>query len=214
MSSKLFPLVLDLHNRPVLIAGEGSHALEKIRLLIESGAMVRLYCEPNDPNLDVVRAQVEWRSPPVSALDLDDVFFAVYAGEDRAEAERLFQLAESKRKLFCSVDDPAHCNVIFPAIARSGSVQVAISTSGLSPTLARRLKDQIQKEILGDHMGDFAELLGYCRTNLNPRISGFENKKKFWDRVFDSDVFEILKSKGQEAAYKRVVDLLDLEQLP
>ena len=64
MSSKLFPLVLDFQNRPVLIAGEGSHALEKIRLLIESGALVRLYCEPNDPNLEAVRSQVEWRSPP------------------------------------------------------------------------------------------------------------------------------------------------------
>ena len=208
MSSRLFPLVLDLRGRPVLIAGEGSHALDKIRILIESGAAVRLFTHRDDPNLELVRDQVEWRSLPVEARDLEEAFFSVYAGADPSEAERLFLLAESKGKLFCSVDDPSHCNVIFPAIARSGAVQIAVSTSGLSPTLARRLKDQIQDEILGESMGEFAEFLGKGRASLIHEMNGFEEKKRFWDRVLDSDVPAIFKSQGHDVAYARVVELL------
>ncbi|MCE9596551.1 MAG: bifunctional precorrin-2 dehydrogenase/sirohydrochlorin ferrochelatase [Spirochaetia bacterium] len=209
----LLPLALDLRGRSIVVSGESSHAREKIKLLISSGANLRIYSSLSDPNIDEFKDSVEWRSLPVEPPDVRDAFLIVYVGEDKAEAARLFELAESQAKFICCVDDPPHCNVIFPAIARSGKVQVAVSTSGLSPTLARKIKDQIQNDILGRDVGAFAEFLGRARANINGQLSGFARKKDFWEKVLETDIRKILELQGEEAAMQAVVKMLQNEPI-
>jgi len=146
---------------------------------------------------------------PLDESQFDESFLILYAGVDRAEAQRLFDLAEKKSRLFCSVDDPQRCNTIFPAIARSGSVQVAVSTAGLSPTLARRIKDEIQTRILADDIGDFAAFLGRARSAFQAGLPNMQERRKFWDYVIDSDVRQILHSQGEVAAMKRLEEMFE-----
>lgn len=207
----LLPLALDLRDRAILVSGESTHAREKIKLLLTAGAKLRLYSSLSDPNIDEFKDSVEWRSLPVEPNDIADVFLVVYVGEDRVEAARLFQMAEARAKFICCVDDPQHCNVIFPAIARSGKVQVAVSTSGLSPTLARKIKDQIQTEILGDDIGPFAEFLGRARARLNSRLAGIARRKDFWERVLATDIRHTLTTQGEEAALEAIQLMLEAE---
>lgn len=207
----LLPLALDLRGRAIVVSGDSAHAREKVRLLISSGAKVRLYSSLADPNIDEFKNEVEWRSLPVEASDIADAFLLVYVGEDRSEAGRLFEMAEASAKFICCTDDPPHCNVIFPAIARAGKVQVAVSTSGLSPTLARKIKDQIQTEILRDDMGPFAEFLGRARAALNGQMTGIARRKDFWEKVLETDIRNILTSKGEGAALEAIQAMLHAE---
>ncbi len=202
------PVMLDLRGRSVLVYGEGRLALEKTRLLLSAGARVRLFSSPEDPNIEELKDRVEWDSPPVEASDVEDSFLVLYAGEDRKEAQQLFDLCESKRRFFCSVDDPVRCNVIFPAVASSGPVQISVSTAGLSPTLARRLKDRIQSEVLSEDTGAFAEFLGRARTRIKDRLCGMDAKRAFWDRAFDAGLARILKEEGEQKAFALVESLL------
>ena len=56
------------------------------------------------------------------------------------------------------VDVPPLCNFIMPAFVRNGAVSIAISTSGASPALAKRLKREIAEEF-GEPYARLAELL-------------------------------------------------------
>ena len=205
------PLMLDLRGRPVLVCGEGVLALEKTRLLLAAGARVRLFSSPEDPNIEQLKERVEWDSPPLESADIEDAFLVLYAGDDREEAQRLFDLCESRRRLFCSVDDPVRCNVIFPAVASSGPVQISVSTAGLSPTLARRIKDRIQSEILSEDTGVFAEFLGRARTRIKGRLAGMDAMRAFWDRAFDAGLARVLKEEGEEKAFAFVESILRAE---
>lgn len=212
MHAPYLPLMLDLRQRPVVVYGEGRLALEKTRLLLAAGARVRLFSSPEDQNIDQLKDQVEWDSPPLEAADIADAFLVVYAGQDRQEAGRLFDLCNAKGKLFCSVDDPVRCNVIFPAVASSGPVQISVSTAGLSPTLARRLKDRIQSEILDEDTGLFAQFLGRARLRVRDRLTGMEAKRAFWDRAFDAGLARILKEDGEEKAFAILESILATQE--
>ena len=202
------PIMLDLRGRAVVVCGQGRLALEKTRLLLAAGASVRLFSSPEDPNISEMGSLVEWDSPPVEKSDIEDAYFVLYAGEDREEAQKLYNLCESMRKFFCSVDDPARCSVIFPAVARSGPVQVSISTAGLSPTLSRRLKERIESEILTEDTGVFAEFLGRARARMKDRLPGMDAKRAFWDRAFDQGLARVLKEEGEARAFAFVESLL------
>lgn len=207
-SGPFLPIMLDLRGRTAVVCGEGRLALEKTRLLLAAGASVRLFSSVEDPNISELGSLVEWDSPPAEKPDIEDAYFVLYAGEDKQEAQKLYELCESMRKFFCSVDDPARCSVIFPAVARSGPVQISVSTAGLSPTLSRRLKDRIESEILTEDTGAFAEFLGRARARVKDRLAGMDAKRAFWDRAFDSGLARILKEEGEARALAFVESLL------
>ena len=58
----------------------------------------------------------------------------------------VFRDAEARAMLVNVVDVPPLCNFILPAIVRTGPIAIAISTSGASPALAKRLKREIAEQ--------------------------------------------------------------------
>lgn len=178
--AKYLPVMVDLSGRPALLIGEGTLADEKEKLLRDAGARV-------------VRAG----SLPAR---LDEFFLVLYAGGDPEKAREYFAAVNACGRLFCSVDDPENCSMIFPAAVRSGAVQVSVSTGGLSPTLARRIKDRIEKEILGEHTGRFAEFLGRMRSEFRSSLSGMEEKRAFWDFALERDLEKVFLASGDAEA--------------
>jgi siroheme synthase-like protein len=67
-----------------------------------------------------------------------------------------------------AVDDPSNCDFILPSVIRRGKLTIAVSTSGASPALARRLRKDLEN-FLSDDLADLADLLGEVRTDLQNR---------------------------------------------
>jgi uroporphyrin-III C-methyltransferase/precorrin-2 dehydrogenase/sirohydrochlorin ferrochelatase len=132
--------------------------------------------------------RVRWVRREFRDEDLDGRWLAVAATGDRAVNAAVFGGAERRRLLVNAVDDLAHSTDIAPAIARAGAVQVAVTTGGKSPALAKRLRDRIQSEVLSEGVARLAALLGAWRPAVKDALGGYTKRQAFWEGVLDSCV--------------------------
>ena len=188
-----FPLFVDLKGRPVLVVGAGHVALRKIRLLLRCGAVVRIAAGRLHPKVAALHGagRVEWAARSFSPELLDTAFLAVAATDDSDLNERVFQAAQSCRLLVNTVDDPARCNFIFPSIIDRNPLQIAISSSGKAPVLARLLRERLEA-LLPQGLGVMAQIAGQWRSRVKARLGNTAQRRRFWERLFASAAFRRL----------------------
>src|SRR5439155_277120 len=87
--------------------------------------------------------------------------------------------------------DPARSNFIVPAVLRRGDLVVTVSTSGVAPALAARLRDFIG-EILGDEYAEVLDRLRLAREELKSRYPDFEERREAWYRLLDTEILPAL----------------------
>ncbi|HET6565950.1 MAG TPA: bifunctional precorrin-2 dehydrogenase/sirohydrochlorin ferrochelatase, partial [Xanthomonadales bacterium] len=142
-----FPVFLDLRGQAVLVVGAGTVAERKVRLLLSASARVHVVARELNPQFQawVAGGQVEYLGPEYQAEMLKGARLVFAASDDAALNARVFEDAESAGVLVNVVDDPAHCRFISPAIIDRSPVQVAISTGGSSPVLARVIRGWVER---------------------------------------------------------------------
>ena len=109
--------------------------------------------------------------------DLDDVFLVVVATSSRDVNELIFLEAQSRRILCNVVDVPEQCDFYYPAVVQRGDLQIAISTSGQSPSLAQKIRQQLERQF-GPGYAHWVAELGETRrkvlaSNLDPERKRF-----------------------------------------
>ena len=125
----LFPVALKLAGRRCIVVGAETdrEAIEREAALWDCGA-------------DVVRIDPE----SVTEDDVAGAFFVISTPMDSALSARLREYADRHRVLLCCIDQPQYGFVAMTAVADAGPVRIAISTSGQSPAIAKRLREGLQ----------------------------------------------------------------------
>lgn len=188
--SNYYPIFLNLKQKPCLVVGGGQVASVKIPPLLEAGARVTLVAQTIHPGVIALtpNSQLTLKHRAWRISDLDHRFLVIAATNDTSLNHKIHAICEARGILVNVVDDTLACNFILPSIARQGPLQVAVSSSGTSPTLARRLRQQIQAEILRPELGQVATFVGAWRSRINPHLPTFTLKKAYWRRVMQSRV--------------------------
>jgi uroporphyrin-III C-methyltransferase/precorrin-2 dehydrogenase/sirohydrochlorin ferrochelatase len=208
---RFLPVFLDLRTGPVLLVGAGDLARAKLRLLAATGARVRWYA--TDGNHDVSgleateAAQIEPATGDPLAADLNGVIAILCAGAGEV-GPAMSARARAVGVPVNVMDDLVHSTFIFPAIVDRGDVVVAIGTGGSSPVVARRVRERIEAA-LPARIGDLATFIGRWRKQLHSRIPEFALRRRFWERVVDGPIGElVLAGRGSEAeaALKNIPD--------
>jgi len=178
--TNLFPIFLKLEDRPCLVVGAGTVAEGKIKSLLLSGAVVRVVApRANAAVQEWARTSaIRWEEREFSPLDLDDVFLVVVATSSKDVNESVFREAQSRNVLCNVVDDPEHCHFYYPAVVRRGQLQIAISTAGESPTLARKLRRELESQY-GPEYESWVEKLGRARRELFARNINPEERRRW-----------------------------------
>lgn len=166
----LFPMFMKLEARKCLLVGAGRVAETKIESLLHSGAAVHVVASRAT---DVVRTralqgEIHLELREFVAADLDGVFLVVVATPDRELNWSVFKEAQSRGVLCNVVDDPELCDFYYPAVVRRGRLQIAISTGGLSPALAGRLRRELESQF-GPEWSAWVQRLGVVRRRLFER---------------------------------------------
>lgn len=158
--TSLFPMFLKLTGRRCLVVGAGQVGESKIAGLLEAGAHLRVVA------LEASASVRGWAQSASIVLelrhfkpeDLDDVFLAVVATSSRSLNERIYHEAQRRGVLCNIVDVPDLCDFFYPSVVRRGDLQIAVSTAGKSPSLAQKIRQQLEKQFGPAYAAWVAEL--------------------------------------------------------
>jgi precorrin-2 dehydrogenase/sirohydrochlorin ferrochelatase len=200
-----YPVFLDLAGRLCVIVGGGAVALRKARTLADYGADVVVIAPDVSEELIEMQADglvtVEQRG--YVRGDLEQAFLAVCATDSEEVNRAVHAEAEERRCLVNVVDVPELCSFIVPSVVRRGGLQIAISTGGAAPAVAKRLRKRFSSE-LGEEWGDYVTLMGEVRELVIERVPGGEAARKpIFERIADSDLLERM-GRGERPSAKKV----------
>jgi precorrin-2 dehydrogenase / sirohydrochlorin ferrochelatase len=159
---RYYPIFLDLRGRRCLVVGGGKVGQRKVEALTEAGAKVTVISPDLTPSLRRLaqRRKIVHLSRRYRKGDLKGHFLA-YAATSDPSTQRLMAGEASKGDMLLNVvDRPALCRFIAPAIVRRGDLIIAISTSGASPALAKKLREELE-QVFGP---EYAAALRFLRS--------------------------------------------------
>lgn len=201
----LFPIFLKLKRRRVLVVGAGKVGEPKISSLLESGALIKVVAlQASEAVREWARSGlVEFEERGFVTSDLDDVFLVVVATSSPILNELIFIHAQRRGVLCNVVDIPDLCDFFYPAVVKRGDLQIAISTSGQSPSLAQRLRKRLEKQF-GPAYADWVKELGATRREVLKSSLAPEQKRDLLHSLasraaFEAMVADVLLPKGEAA---------------
>jgi precorrin-2 dehydrogenase/sirohydrochlorin ferrochelatase len=176
---KLFPMFLKLTARPCLVVGAGHIAESKIASLLEADARVSVVAPEATEQVRTwaQSKKVEWHQRTFQPNDLEGMFLVVAATSSKELHEQIFEEARRQGVLCNIVDVPELCDFYYPAVVQRGALQIAISTSGLSPALAQRLRKELEGQF-GPEYEEWLEHLGEAREKLFSETLDPERRKQ------------------------------------
>jgi siroheme synthase-like protein len=159
-----FPAFLDVRRRRCLVVGGGAIALRKVRGLLECGARVTVVSPALVPALArlATMGAIEYRARPFRRADARGAMLVIAATGVAAVDDEVAAAARSHGALINAVDRPARCDFIYGSVLRRGELQIAVSTGGRAPALAREIRRRLEP-VVGTDYGPLVERVGRAR---------------------------------------------------
>jgi uroporphyrin-III C-methyltransferase/precorrin-2 dehydrogenase/sirohydrochlorin ferrochelatase len=184
------PIFLRVQNRLAVVIGGGAVAARKAELLLKCGAQVRLVAPElaastqqllHDPaaahNMSYLRATFV-------AQHLEGAALVIAATDSDTVNAQVSRLARERGVPVNVADDADLSDFILPAIVDRDPLIVAVSSSGTTPVLARRVREQIEAR-LPAQLGPLARFAGSRRAQVNEALQpGL--RRPFWEQFFGS----------------------------
>ncbi|MFC1942521.1 bifunctional precorrin-2 dehydrogenase/sirohydrochlorin ferrochelatase [Chloroflexota bacterium] len=162
-----YPISLNIKGRRCAVIGGGQVALRKVTMLLEAGAEVTVVSPNLCPELSKMKAggDINCVEREYQTGDIRE-FFVIIAATDSSEInEQVVSEARESGILINVVDDAENSDFIVPSYLRRGGLTIAISTSGESPALARKLRSRLENEIGSDYI-ILLDIIGEVRSEL------------------------------------------------
>lgn len=182
--ANLFPMFVKLAGRKCVVVGGGPVAEGKLEGLLASGANV--FVVAPEVTEKIARwsdeSRLAWHARAFQPADLDGSFLVVVSTGIDAINQSVFLEAEARGILCNAVDEPERCHFYYPAIVRRGPLQIAISTGGLSPALASRLRAELEAQF-GPEYERWIEELGALRQKAFARRTDPRRRTRLLHRL-------------------------------
>ena len=204
------PIFLNVKGRRCVVVGGGAIALRKAILLVRAGARLivvaehiseelQRLCEENEGTIETGSFELAMLKGPA---------LVIAATNDLEVNKRVSQQAKQLDIPVNVVDQPELCSFIMPSIVDRSPVVIAISSGGTSPILTRKLKE-LNEVMIPARIDKLAKLLGSYRTQVKSKISELPRRIRFWEKLLDSEVPELVYSGDESAAAALIEQQLD-----
>ena len=169
--NKLFPVFLKLETLRLLIIGGGNVALEKLQAVAQNSPstsihLVGIFVQDKIYEVAEGLANITIEERAYSITDIENADIVVAAVNDILTSELIRNDAHLAGKLVNVADKPELCDFYLSSIVKKGNLKIAISTNGKSPTIAKRLKEQIN-EMMPDEIEDVLKNMQVLRNGMN-----------------------------------------------
>jgi len=197
------PIFLNVRNRPCLVVGGGEVATRKVTVLLEAHAQVTVLAPQITPTLTqwVKEGKIHYLAKPFAADDLTLARFRViYAATNHPEVNRqVYELADEQGIAVNVADNPPLCSFIMPSLIDRSPIQVAVSSGGASPVLARQLRAKLETSI-PEGYGRLGQFVERFRTQVKTFFSTSDQRRRFWEEMLQSPIAEMVLAGHEEQA--------------
>lgn len=207
------PIFLKMSGQPCLVVGGGATATRKVELLLQAHAKVMVVSPEITGKISqlVEQGHVLYRATLFAPADLQDCRLVIAATNDRTVNEQVSLLAQQRGIFVNVVDEPDLCSFIMPSVVDRSPVQIAVSTGGASPVLARLLRARLETMIPTAY-GQLANFVASFRDKVKQCLP-IEKRRGFWEIVLQGPIAEMLLSGHTDAATKALEDLLTNQEI-
>jgi uroporphyrin-III C-methyltransferase/precorrin-2 dehydrogenase/sirohydrochlorin ferrochelatase len=210
---KYLPIFYDLSVCPCLVVGAGEIAARKVRQLRKAEASVIVVAPEICKELKELAEskEINYISEKFSEELLGDKMLVIAATNDEEVNKKISELAKAQNIPVNVVDNPDLCSFIMPSIVDRDPVQIAISTGGASPVLARLLRARLESLIPASY-GRLAQLMARFRGHVKQRYPNMQERRRFWEHILQGPVAEMIYAGQDEAALKALEKTLEKEE--
>jgi precorrin-2 dehydrogenase / sirohydrochlorin ferrochelatase len=208
-SQDLYPLFLKLNERRCLVVGGGGVAYRKALDLIDCGAEITMIAEKPNPECVGIASEgdIKLLIRSFRKEDLKGMFLVFAATDDSAVNAEISAIARQEGVLVNAVDDPGQCDFLSGAIVKRGPLRIAISTSGSSPFIAQKIRNDLEKRY--DRIyGSFIQVVGEMRKDILTFDCADEIKTRSLNWLACEDAFTLFKNSGKEMVWEEVKKIL------
>lgn len=199
MAITYYPLFLDISGKLCVIIGGGKVAERKARGLIEANARVRIVSPGVTKGIGglLEKGALELVRREYREGDLEGAFLA-FAATDRKEVNERVGAESGRRGILLNVaDSPGQCDFLVPSRVDNGPISIAISTSGLAPGIAKKLKAEVASVLSTDY-GTYARRVGAFRKFLMEHVGDGKRRREILGRVDEADVSDVCRMSLEE----------------
>lgn len=195
------PIFLNIKQKPCLVVGGGEVAARKVSLLLKAEAQVTVVSPALARELKEMaeKGKINHVVRDFQPSDIDDPVLVIAATDDQSVNEQVSSLAKAQRIPVNVVDNPALCSFIMPSMVDRSPVQIAISTGGASPVLARMIRTKLEGCIPAAY-GRLAALVDGYRNKVKAKFKTVEQRKAFWESVLEGTVADRVFSGHEDEA--------------
>ncbi|MBI3616234.1 MAG: bifunctional precorrin-2 dehydrogenase/sirohydrochlorin ferrochelatase [Candidatus Omnitrophica bacterium] len=179
-----YPIFLKLEGRPCLVIGGGQVAAQKAKALAACGAKVTVVSPRSGAGITrlIRRKKVIWRSHRFKPGDLKGAELVVAATDEQAVNELAYRLAVRRGIWINVVDQPVLCSFIVPSVVRRGKLEIAVSTSGVSPALSKWIRKDLEKRY-GPEFERLVDAMGKVRRRVMAKVPGVARRKAVFEKA-------------------------------
>ncbi len=198
---RFLPIFMNVRQKSCLVVGAGQVAARKVYLLHRAGARVTVVSPKICEELRqwASAGDIEFKQRAFEPADLQGQAIVIAATDQKSINHEVAALAESQGIPVNVVDDPDVGSFIMPSVIDRTPVQIAISTGGASPVLARLLRSKLETFIPAAY-GRLATLLEEFRQKAKDQFGTSDNTRRFWEEILEGPVADLLIAGKDKAA--------------
>lgn len=200
------PIFIKLENQRCVVIGGGDVATRKVSMLLKANAYVDCYALEFCHELKALAEtqKIHINIEPFQEIQLDGARLVIAATDDEAVNIAVSQAAKFRNIPVNVVDSPSLCTFTMPAIVDRSPIIIAISSGGASPVLARQIRAKIETLVPASY-GRLSALAAKFRDRVKQRFASTQERRIFWESVFQGSIAELTLS-GQESAAEKALN--------
>jgi siroheme synthase-like protein len=210
-----YPIYLDIENRDVVIIGGGNVCARKAETMMKYGARVTVVSPEFTDEIEQWAREgcLALKRKAYDASDLEGANIVIASTDVQAVNEQIAADCRARRIPVNVVDVTPLCEFIVPAIIETGSIQIAVSTGGKSPALARTLKEDLQRTI-GPEYAEVNDVLGTLRDGAKRVLPTDVDRKRFFDGIIAQGILPMLREGRRREAYETIARACEAAGVP